>query len=257
MAPVGARDATVMDETDLLGLKIHRVRVADALAFMEERIRERNPIHVVTADASMVVLAREDPDLHDIVNRAELVTPDGSGILWASKLLKRPIDERVSGVDLVAQMCRLSADPQKAYRIYFLGAAPGVAEAAADKLREKYPGARIVGTRNGYFEASDETAIVRDIAALKPDIVFVAFGIPKQEKFIDRHRGEIGASVYVGVGGSFDVYSGLVRRAPAWMQNAGLEWVYRLCQNPRKISKVMTLPRFAILAIRARLGLRS
>jgi N-acetylglucosaminyldiphosphoundecaprenol N-acetyl-beta-D-mannosaminyltransferase len=242
-----------MDDVRLLGLKIHRIRVADALSFIEDRIRQHEPTHVVTADASMVVLARQDPQLLAIVNGAELVTPDGSGILWASRLLGMPITERVSGVDLVARLCRLSAEAGKGYRLYFLGSAPGVAQAAADKLTERYPGAQIVGTRDGFFKADEEAAVVQTVAAAKPDVVLVAFGIPKQEKFISRWRKEIGASVYIGVGGSFDVYSGLVKRAPVWMQNAGIEWVYRLCQNPKKISKVMTLPRFALLALRARI----
>jgi len=254
-AQLGSRKR--MDQITLLGLKIDRVRVVEALAFIEDRIHRRDPAHVVTADASMVVLARQDTELLGIVNNAELVTPDGSGILWASRLLRKPIPERVSGVDLVAHLCRLSAAVDKGYRIFFLGAAPGVADAAAVKLRDRFPGAQIVGARNGFFTAEEEEGIAGQLAALKPDVVFVAFGIPKQEKFIARHRAAIGASVYIGVGGSFDVYSGLVRRAPVWMQNAGLEWIYRLYQNPKKISKVMTLPKFALLAIRARVTGRS
>ena len=242
-----------MDEITLLGLRIDRISVAETLATIEDRIRYRQTTHVVTADASMVVLARQDAELLQIVNKAEMVTPDGSGILWASRLLGKPISERVSGVDLVAHLCRLSAMPEKGYRLYFLGAAPGVAQQAADNLSATYPGAKIVGTRNGFFSSDEEPAIVAGIAALKPDVVLVAFGIPKQEKFITRHKEAIGASVYIGIGGSFDVYSGLVSRAPVWMQNAGLEWIYRLWQNPKKISKVMTLPRFALLALRARL----
>jgi N-acetylglucosaminyldiphosphoundecaprenol N-acetyl-beta-D-mannosaminyltransferase len=242
-----------MDEITLLGVRIDRVSVDEALAVIEDRIRNRQPAHVVTADASMVVLARQDADLLDIVNRAELVTPDGSGILWASRLLRKPVLKRVSGVDLVAHLCRLSADTDKRYRIYFLGAAPGVAQKAVENLCATYPGANIVGCRDGFFAAEEERAIAAEIAALQPDIVLVAFGIPKQEKFIKSYKEAMGASIYIGVGGSFDVYSGLVTRAPVWMQNAGLEWIYRLCQNPKKISKVMTLPRFVLLTIRARL----
>ncbi len=225
----------------------------EALALIDNGVREGRSVHVVTADASMVVLARQDAELREIVNRAELVTPDGSGILWASRLLGKPVSERVSGVDLVDYLCRLSAEPGSAYRLYFLGAAPGVAEKAAENLRARYPGARIVGTRDGYFPVAEEELVAGEVRRASPNIVLVAFGIPKQEKFITRHKSAIGASIYIGVGGSFDVYSGLVSRAPVWMQNAGLEWVYRLWKNPKKITKVMTLPRFAALAIRARL----
>jgi N-acetylglucosaminyldiphosphoundecaprenol N-acetyl-beta-D-mannosaminyltransferase len=199
----------------------------------------------------MVVLSRQDPELARIVREADLVTPDGSGLLWASRLLGKPIRDRVSGVDLVAQLTRLSA--QKGYRLFFLGAAPGIAQEASRQLCERYPGAVICGARHGFFKEEEEEAIAAQIAETRPDVVFVAFGIPKQEKFILRHKAAIGASVCIGVGGSFDVYSGAVKRAPVWIQNAGLEWIYRLAQNPKKISKVMTLPRFALLAIRARL----
>lgn len=242
-----------MNQIHLLGLNINPVRMPDALAQIDECVRNGRTAHIVTADASMVVLARQDPELREIVNSAELVTPDGSGILWASRLLGKPVSERVSGVDLVDQLCRLSSEPESLYRVYFLGAAPGVAEKAAEKLRARHPGAQIVGTRDGYFQASEEDSVAEQVRRAAPNIVLVAFGIPKQEKFIRRHKSAMGAGIYIGVGGSFDVYSGLVSRAPMWMQNAGLEWVYRLWKNPKKITKVMTLPRFAALAIRARL----
>ena len=225
--------------------------MAEALEMLERFIAEKIPRHVVTADASMIVLSRQDSELAQIVRDADLVTPDGSGLLWASRLLGKPITERVSGVDLVGRITQLSA--KKGYRLFFLGSAPGVAEEAARQLSDKYPGAVICGTRHGFFKEDEEEDVAGQIARTHPDILFVAFGIPKQEKFISRWKKAIGAAVCIGVGGSFDVYSGSVRRAPLWMQNAGLEWIYRLAQNPKKISKVMTLPRFALLAIRARI----
>ena len=241
---------TELESIRLLGLRVNRVDMAGALRAIEAFIAGRQPRHVVTADASMVVLARENPELRSIIEAADRITPDGTGILWVSRLLKRPITSKVSGVDLVEELCRLSAG--KGYRLFFLGAAPGVAEAAAGHLRAKYPGAQIVGTRHGFFQPEEEPEIVGQIASLCPDVLFVAFGIPKQEKFIARHEAALGVPVSVGIGGSFDVHSGHVRRAPKWMQNAGLEWAFRLSQNPKKISKVMTLPRFVALALKAR-----
>ena len=240
-----------MDSVSLLGMKVHRLSMGEALENLEQYIGEGKPHHIVTADASMVVQAGRDSELAEIVQSADLVTPDGAGLLWASKLLRRPILHRVSGVDLVAELARLSA--RKGYRLFLLGAAPGVADAAAQNLRERFPGAQFVGTRHGFFTPADEPQIVREIVAAKPDVLLVAFGIPKQEKFISRHKEELGVPVLIGVGGSFDVYSGRVKRAPKWMQNGGLEWLFRVCQNPRKASKVMALPRFALLVIRARL----
>ncbi len=227
----------------------------EALALINQYIVDRTPRHVVTADASMVVLAKDDPELERIVTGADLVTPDGAGLLWASKLLGRPIGHKVSGVDLVERLCKVSSE--SGIRLFFLGAGPDVAASAAVKLTEKYPGAQIVGTRHGFFKADEEPEMVAQIAACKADVIFVAFGIPKQEMFIDRNKAALGIPVLIGVGGSFDVYSGLVRRAPVWMQNGGLEWVYRLWQNPKKISKVMTLPKFALMAVLEKVGIRS
>jgi N-acetylglucosaminyldiphosphoundecaprenol N-acetyl-beta-D-mannosaminyltransferase len=242
---------TLVNWIELLGLKVNRLTMVEAIAEINSFVKERTPRHVVTADASMVILAREDKDLLRIVRSADLVTPDGAGILWASKLLGVRINNKVSGVDLVEKLCQQSS--KDGLRLFFLGAAPGIAAAAAVKLTEKYPGAQIVGTRDGYFKAEEEQSVVAAIAETKPDVLFVAFGIPKQEKFIDCYKAALAVPVCIGVGGSFDVYSGLVKRAPLWMQNAGLEWLFRLWQNPKKISKVMTLPRFALLTLWARI----
>lgn len=236
-----------MDRISLLGLPIDRLTMSEALETIEGYIRQREPRHIITADASMVVLAHENADLMEIVRSADLVTPDGSGLLWASRVLKHRITDRVSGVDLVAKVCEISA--RTGARIYFLGAAPGVADEAAARLADRYPGAKIVGTHDGYFPADKEPDVVRQIAEAKPDVLFVAFGIPKQEQFIRRNREAMRVPVCVGIGGSFDVYSGRVRRAPVWMQNIGFEWLYRLAQNPKKIGKVMTLPRFAMMVL--------
>lgn len=239
-----------MDSVRILGFRIDRVSMEAALQRIEAFIAEGVPRYLVTADASMVVTAKEDPELAGIVDRADLVTPDGAGILWASRELQTPITDKVSGVDLVGEMVRLSAE--KGYRIFFFGAGPGVAEEAAVNLRTKFPGAHIVGTRDGYFKPEQESDIVAQIKAAKPDVLFVAMGIPKQEKWITRYKDEIGVPVSAGIGGSFDVYSGRVQRAPLWMQKRGLEWLHRLYKNPKKISKVMTLPKFAMMTLRQR-----
>lgn len=237
-----------MDSVRILGMRVDRLSMESTLARIEEFIRLRQPRHLVTADASMVVLAREDRELASIIDDADLVTPDGAGILWASRWLPTPITNKVSGVDLVGELSRLSA--LKGYRLFFLGSAPGVADDAARNLADQYPGAIVVGTRDGYFTPDEEATVVEQIKAAKPDVLFVAMGIPKQEKWIRRHKDEIGVPVSVGIGGSFDVYSGRVKRAPRWMQRRGLEWLYRVMMDPKKISKVMTLPKFAYYTIR-------
>ena len=240
-----------MDSVTILGLRVDRTTTDETMQTLASFIAERVPRHVVTADASMAVIARRDPELHEIVQQADLVTPDGAGILWASRLLGTPISHKVSGVDLVARLCGFSAE--RGCRLFFLGAAPGVAEEAADNLRLRYPGAQIVGVHDGFFSPEEDAKVVDQIKASAPDVLLVAFGIPKQEKWITRHKAALGVPVSIGIGGSFDVYSGRVRRAPIWMQNASLEWLYRLWCNPKKIGKVMTLPKFALLALRQRL----
>jgi N-acetylglucosaminyldiphosphoundecaprenol N-acetyl-beta-D-mannosaminyltransferase len=222
----------------------------DAIARIDGYLAGSGHHHIVTADASMFVLSREDSDLAEIVRSADLVTPDGMGLLWAARLLKQPIASKVSGVDLVGRLCAESVS--KGFRIYFFGASPGVAEDAKKRLCERFPGANVCGVRDGFFAAGDEEKVADEIAAAKPDVLLVALGIPKQEKFIRKYVARIGCRVAIGIGGSFDVYSGRVQRAPVWMQNAGLEWAFRLAQNPKKLSKVMTLPRFVMLALRTK-----
>ncbi len=239
-----------LDSIRLHGMRVDRVDMDGALALIGGFIASGGPPrHVLTADASMVVTAAEDPEFARIADKADLVTPDGAGILWAAKRVGAPIPAKVSGVDLSARLCQLSAE--KGWRIFFFGAAPGVAEEAAARIRARFPGANVVGWRDGFFGPSDEPAVVEQIKAARPDVLLVALGIPKQEKFIDRHKAALGVPVSIGVGGTFDVFSGAVKRAPVWMQNSGLEWAYRLASNPKKISKVALLPRFALMTLRA------
>lgn len=240
-----------MESLQILGLRVDRPTPSDVLNTLAAQIASRTPHHIVTADASMVVLARADTELAAIVNKADMVTPDGAGILWAARLFGTPIPHKISGVDLVGDLCRLSAE--RGWKLFFLGAAPGVAEDAARNLRQKHPGAQIVGTRDGYFTPAQEPDVIAQIKSAAPDVLLVAFGIPKQEKWIAAHKAALNVPVSVGIGGSFDVYSGRVKRAPVWMQNASLEWLYRLASNPKKIGKVMTLPIFALLALRRRI----
>jgi len=217
---------------------------------IDEFVRSGEPHLVITADASGIVQAQTDPEFRGLFSQAALITPDSTGVLWASKKFGGPIASRVSGVDILERVCAQSAD--KGYRVYFLGAAPGVAEEAAERLRLKYPGCNIVGTRHGYFPAESDEVVAQEVAESKPDILFVAMGIPRQEKFIIATQHIIGAKVGMGVGGSLDVFSGRVRRAPKLFQRLRIEWLWRVLQNPSKISKVMLLPKFVMLVLQAK-----
>lgn len=241
---------TCVQRARVLGVPVDLVTMESALAFIEERIRSREPSTIVTLDAAGVMLARESPQFGEIVRQAELVTPDSVGILWALRRKGQPLTSTVSGVNLMAEICALSAD--KGYRIYLLGAAPGIAELAAERLRLRYPGCHIVGTRHGFFPEDSDEVVARDVAAAKPDVLLVAMGMPAQERFITRTRSIIAAPVAIGVGGSFDVFSGKTKRAPRLVQRLRLEWLWRVILNPKKISKVKALPRFVLAVLRDR-----
>lgn len=233
----------------ILGAPVDRVTMADTLAILDDFVAEGGTHIVVTADASGLAQAQSDPDHLRIIREADLVTPDSVGVMWAAKRAGKPLPERVSGVDLVDRVCALSAD--KGYRIYFLGAAPGVAELAAEKLRLRHPGCNIVGARHGYFPADSDEVVAQEVAAFKPDFLFVAMGIPRQEKFIRATMPIIQARVAMGVGGSFDVFSGKAKRAPKLLQKIKMEWAWRLLSNPKKIAKVKNLPRFVLMVLRS------
>jgi N-acetylglucosaminyldiphosphoundecaprenol N-acetyl-beta-D-mannosaminyltransferase len=217
---------------------------------LREFVRSGRPHFVITADASGIVQAQTDTEYRALYAQADLVTPDSAGVLWAARRQGTPLPGRVSGVDLVDRLCAESAD--YGHRIFFLGAAPGVAELAAERMRLKYPGCHIVGSRHGYFPAESDGIVAQEVAETRPDILFVAMGIPRQEKFILAHQALIGAKVCMGVGGSFDVFSGKVWRAPILFQKLHLEWLWRLIQNPSKISKVKLLPEFVWRVLRTK-----
>ncbi|HZO86886.1 MAG TPA: WecB/TagA/CpsF family glycosyltransferase [Chthonomonadaceae bacterium] len=245
MSPVLPLKPNPLPAISILGLPVHDVDMDAALAQIDRFIGSGTPHHIITADSSMLVMAQEDAQLRSLVAAADLVTPDSAGILWAAKQVGTPLRERVSGVEIVERLCALS--PERGYRLYFLGAAEGVAEQAAARMQARYPGAQIVGTHHGFFGPGEMEAVLEDIRCQQPDVLCVAMGIPKQEKWIAAHREELGVPVLIGVGGTFDVLSGRTRRAPAWMQKFHLEWLWRVLVNPRKINKVLLLPRFVRL----------
>ena len=231
---------------EILGVGVDNVTMPQALAILDEYITEKQPRVIVTADAAGIVAAQSDAEWRGILRNADLVTPDSVGVLWASERAGNSIKERVSGVDLVEKLV------ERGYRTYFLGAAPGIAQGARDRLIEKYPKANVVGATDGFFDASQEAEIVDEIKRVCPEVLLVAMGIPKQEKFIARHLHTIGAAVNMGVGGSFDVLSGTVKRAPKLLQRLRLEWLWRLLQNPKKWRKVAALPKFWWLVLTSR-----
>ena len=210
---------------------------------VERFIAEGGPHQIVTVNPEFVMTARRDPEFRHIINRAALALPDGVGVWWASRRLGQPLAERVPGVDLVERLAQMSAT--KGYRLYFLGALPGVAQRAAAILRGRSPGAAIVGTHAGSPRPEDDADSVERICARRPHILFVAYGAPAQDYWIARNMGRLGVPVCIGVGGSFDYIAGVHPLAPQWLRNAGLEWLYRLVSQPWRWRRMLALPRFA------------
>ncbi len=230
----------------LFGLPIDALTMDQALEQARQFIRSGQPHYIVTCDASALVRAQEDEDFRRIVNQASLVTADGAGVVLAARLLGLPIDVRVAGCDMVQGLCQVAAEEDQP--VYFLGAEPGVAEEAAENLRQRVPGLKVAGCQHGYFKPEEEEQVVRQIAAAKPAVLFVALGQPRQEKFIARHLQEIGACVAIGIGGSLDVISGRKKRAPVWMQRMGLEWLYRVAREPWRLPRLAALPKVVFMA---------
>jgi N-acetylglucosaminyldiphosphoundecaprenol N-acetyl-beta-D-mannosaminyltransferase len=210
-----------------------------ALSVNGEGRSEGAPALVCTPDTTAILRAQRDPHLRAVYERADLVTPDGTGIVWAARLLGAPVPERVSGIDLLE---KFFASRRAPLRVFLLGAAPGVAEQAAHKLTERYPALQIVGTHHGYFGEDDR--VVHLINHAQPDVVLVGLGVPRQELWMHQNRRRLKTAVLMGVGGCFDVWAGALKRAPRSWQRLGLEWLYRLWQEPRRLVRASAIPIF-------------
>jgi N-acetylglucosaminyldiphosphoundecaprenol N-acetyl-beta-D-mannosaminyltransferase len=244
--PVPAADGP--PSVSLFRVRLHAVTMEEALTRAESFIREGGPHMIVTSDTSTVVRAQDDDELRTIINEADLATVDGQGVVLAARLLNLPLSTRVAGVDMMQRLCEIAARLDAA--VYLLGAEPGIAEKAAARLRSMYPALRVGGCQHGYFPEQEEQEVLAAIRAARPAVLFVAMGIPKQEKWIKRHLQELGVPVCMGVGGSFDVVAGRVRRAPEWVRRSGLEWLYRTVQRPRRLPRLAALPRMFLMTMR-------
>jgi len=269
------------NRTKLFHVGIDRVDTKNVIDRIEEYILSRQSHLVVTPDTLAILRAQKDVEYYNIIQEASLVTPDGAGILWATTTLEYPLKERVTGIDIIQGICKLAVE--KNYSIYLLGAAPGIAKEASFKLIEKYPGLKIAGSHHGYFEAysllekpfshkaekitdssanssvveekidrdNEEIKIMQEINDKKPDILLVGMGVPRQEKWIARNIKSklLHVPVCMGIGGSFDVLSGKIPRAPLWMQKHGMEWVYRFIKQPKRAFNTIALFYFMGLVI--------
>jgi N-acetylglucosaminyldiphosphoundecaprenol N-acetyl-beta-D-mannosaminyltransferase len=235
-------------------VRVDNVNYDEALSLIEGFVQSGSPHQVVTVNPEFIVAAQSDHDFRSILNASSLALPDGVGLLWAARFFGHPLQKRVTGTDTVQRVAALAA--QQGYSLFLLGAAPGVAVATAARLCEAHPGLRIVGTHAGSPALEEEDKIVRTIQRARPDVLFVAYGAPQQDKWIARNLERLGVPVAMGVGGAFDFISGRAKRAPRWLQRLGLEWLHRLLHEPWRWHRMLALPKFVWLVVRERLAKR-
>ncbi len=237
-----------MDKVNILGVGVDMVTIDEAARQIMEFMEEERFHSVFTPNSEIIMRAYRDAAFADILNGADLLTADGIGVVYASKILKKPIKERAAGFDIAKKV--LADVSASEHKLFLFGGKPGVAEKARENLLNDYPGLKIAGTRNGYFGEDEEDAIINEINESGADMIFVCLGAPKQEQWIDKNKDKLkNIRVAMGIGGSLDVFAGTAERAPEFFCKTGLEWFYRLCKEPWRIGRMMDLPKFAATVI--------
>lgn len=229
---------------EILGVGFDNYTMEEAVAEGMRLVNEPGAHYVVTPNPEIVELCRESEEACRAVNGADLVIPDGIGVIYGAKILGTPLKQKLPGIEFAEHLMEQMAREKKS--LYLLGAKPGVAQQAAEKLREKYPGLIITGTHDGYFK--EDGPVVADIRASMADVVFVCLGAPKQELWMEKYGEATGAHLLLGLGGSLDVFAGNVQRAPKVFQKTGMEWFYRLLKQPSRAGRMMRLPLFLVHA---------
>ena len=227
---------------DVLGVGFDNITMEQAVAEGVRLMSAEGAHYAVTPNPEIVEVCREDEDARTAVNGADLVLADGIGVIYGAKMLGTPLKGRVTGIGFAQELMARMAENGKS--LYLLGAKPGVAEKAAENLQRQYPGLKIAGTHDGYFQ--EDSPVVEAIRESGADVAFVCLGAPKQEKWMRQNGGATGAHLLVGLGGCLDVFSGEVQRAPEVFQKLGLEWLHRLIKNPSRIGRMMKLPLFLV-----------
>lgn len=239
-----------MEKIKVRGLDFDNVNMNEAIEMVEGYIKRGEQCVVFTPNAEIVQMTIEDESFKQIVSSAEILIPDGAGVVLASKILGTPLKSKVPGCELAENLVRLSADGR--YKIFFYGSKPtteegmSVAELASKKMSEKYDGFAVAGTSHGYVKPDGYAGLIESINASGADILFVCLGVPMQEKWIATHRDELKPRVIIGLGGTLDVFAGTVKRAPKFFVKLNLEWLYRLIKEPKRIGRMMKLPKFIL-----------
>lgn len=236
-------------KTDVMGLQFDNVTMDEALGAAKALLSGDHAACVVTPNAEIAYEALHDEALRTLLNRADLMLPDGAGVVLASKLLKTPVKQKVAGVDFADGL--LGILEKTGQSLYLLGSKPGIGELAAQKMMQKHPKLKIAGIADGYFK--DEGPVIEKINASGADALFVCLGAPKQEQFMFRHQGELHVRLMAGLGGSLDSFAGTVKRAPKWMIRLNLEWLYRLIKEPKRFKRMLRLPKYLWAVLRKRI----
>ena len=219
--------------TRVLGCRVDKVTMADTLACVDRFITSGKTHQIVVVNVAKIISAMKDQELARIVEGAALVGADGVPVIWSSRLLGDALPERINGTDLMENLVARAAE--KGYSIFFLGARHEILDKTVETFLSEYPDLCVAGKRNGYFSDEENDEVLQQIRASEADILFIAISSPFKEKWVNNNLDKLGVGVCHGVGGSFDVIAGLTRRAPVWMQNSGLEWLYRVIQEPRRL----------------------
>lgn len=238
------------EKVNIHGIMIDNVTMEEALCCVLDMLSKDGAKKVFTPNAEIIMQANRDKSLSSILNSGDLVVADGAGVVLASKILNKRLKQKVSGVDLVKQIF-INTD-RRPTSFFIFGGKPNVAEQASINILSEFPRANIVGFRNGYFSDEDVPEIIRQINASKAEVLLVGLGAPKQEKWISEYANELKCKVIIGVGGTIDVFAGTAKMAPEFMRKAGLEWLYRLCKEPRRYKRMLDLPRFMVLTFKTK-----
>lgn len=233
-----------LNEIKILGVKIHKVTMNEAFNVFLNLLNKNTCQTIFTPNTEIVMAAQEDKELKNILGQGDLVIPDGIGLIHASNIHNLGLEERVPGVELMDKMLKFCNTTKKS--IFILGGKPGVAEEASQNILAEYPNIKIKGVQDGYFSDEEELKVIDKINDVRPDVLFVALGAPKQEKWIYKHKKILNVKVAMGVGGGVDIWAGTAKRAPKFFIDMGLEWFYRLVTNPSRFGRMLAIPKFLI-----------
>lgn len=241
-----------MNRIDVLGIEFDNIDIVEAVERAMRLMDEHCHAYVVTPNPEIVLESRKNKGLSAAVRSADMVLPDGVGVIYASHILGTPIKNRIPGIDFASALLARMSESEK--KIFLLGAKPGVAELAAQRLTERYPGLLVCGVNDGYFDQADNEFLVKKINSAAPDLVVVCLGSPKQEIWMKNNAQQLDVGLMIGLGGALDVYAGVVERAPRRWRSMGLEWLYRLIKEPKRIKRMIKLPGILFAALWRRIG---